>query len=243
MTLAQWIAANELVKNLVVLDSNSERIDIKCQDGTAIFEKQILKRGVFKAPPPNETVDVDFNDEFFDALIDAFDKKAIDNVPIILGTHDEEQTERIVGKVTGLIKKDDGLYMRVEIADDDIVAKIETETEDGKGLIDEVSVGIAFGITTDDGTEFAAVLFHVAIVTHAWYRNMNTFERIAAMFKGTKPLLIKSVNSLEEEATRVRSAFYEIVERIIGKDRWDYTVEGVYSDYIIVYNYIDGKSL
>ena len=232
-------------KNIIFINSDSERVKINSQDSVTTFRKQILKRGKFKAPPPNEDVDIDFNDDIFNELIRAFDAKALDNVPVILGTHDEEKIERIVGKTVKLTNEEDGLYSELTIADEEIVSKIEADIDDdGSGLIDEVSVGIGTNVKLDNGDEYKYVLFHVAIVTHAWYRNMNSFEKIAALFKtGSNSIIINSINSLEDIATKVRLAFYKFLDNNSNYSNYasyNYTVEGVYNDFIIVYSYNDG---
>ena len=236
------IKAESKISNIIFLNSENEKIIFKNEDSVVTFKKQILKRGVFKAPPPNEDVDIDFSDKLFDAIIKAFNEKALDNVPIILGTHDEEKVERIIGKVTKLFKEEDGLYALMAIVDEEVVSKIDAQikeenSEDGSGLVDEVSVGISFANSPlDTGETYAAILFHVAIVAHAWYRNMSSFEKIAALFKdSSKPILIHSVNSLEDTSNKVRRAFYNGV-----KDYYTYYVEGVYENFVIVYNDNDG---
>ena len=236
-------ALNTLVdKNIIFINSNSERIKINSQDSVTTFRKQILKRGKFKAPPPNEDIDIDFNDDIFNELIRAFNDKALDRVPVILGTHDEEKIERIVGKTIKLINEEDGLYSELAIADEEVVTKINANIDDdGSGLIDEVSVGIATNVKFDNGDKYKYVLFHVAIVAHAWYRNMSSFEKIAALFKtGSNAILINSINSLEDTAMKVRLAFYKFINLNTMDQSYNYTVEGVYNDFIIVYSYVDG---
>ena len=56
-----------------------------------LSESRFLKAGTYKHPQHIEK-EVTFDDEYFDELIRAFDDKAIDNVAVIVGTHDEEQT-------------------------------------------------------------------------------------------------------------------------------------------------------
>ena len=70
----------------------------------------------------------------------------------------------------------------MEIAGEDIIEKIETKLSDGKGVIDEVSVGIE-PVTTDEGVKYKCALYHVAIVTHGFYKGMDSFERLAASIK------------------------------------------------------------
>ena len=112
----------------------------------------------------------------------------------------------------------------------------EGDGEDSSGLIDEVSVGLGFNHSLDTGETYAAILFHIAVVAHAWYRNMSSFEKIAALFKsGSKPILIHSVNSLEESSNKVRQAFYNS-----ASSYYTYYVEGVYENFVIVYNSEDG---
>ena len=236
-----FIKAESKISKIIFLNSEHENVDFKSEDSVVTFKKQILKHGVFKAPPPNEDVDIDFNDELFDAIIKAFDENALDNVPIILGTHDEEKVERIIGKVTKLSKEKDGLYALMAIVDEEVISKIDAQIEkgddeDSSGLIDEVSVGLGFNHSLDTGETYEAILFHVAVVAHAWYRNMSSFEKIAALFKsGSKPILIHSVNSLEESANKVRRAFYNSVS-----NNYVYYVEGIYDNFVIIYNDQDG---
>ena len=118
------IKAESKINNVIFLNAEHEKITFKSEDSVVTFKKQILKRGVFKAPPPNEDEDINFNDELFDDVIKAFDEGALDNVPIILGTHNEEKVERIIGKATKLIKEEDGLYAIMAIADEEVISKI-----------------------------------------------------------------------------------------------------------------------
>lgn len=226
---------------LIVFNHQSEVVDfIKAQDGeTATFRKQILKRGVYNLPPPREKKKMDFNDEIFDKIIEAFEAKAVENVSIIVGTHDEEKTEKIVGRATALEKDEKGLYATLEIGDSDLIEKIETQLSDGKGVVDEVSVALVHDVPNDEGEEYPLVLFHVAVVTHAWFTGMDSFERIAAHLhhNGNKgKVLLLAATSLEEMSQRIRRAFYSQVDVI-----YDYYIEGIYEDFIVAHNYDDGS--
>ena len=236
-------------KNLIVLNSSIEKVNFKIDAVTDIakFKKQILKAGEYNFPN-STTRTIDFNEEYFKLIIEAFKDGAVDNVPIIIGTHDESQTEKIIGRVIELVLEESGLYAIMEVADEDIVDKIETQLSDGKGVIDEVSVSLGPSIT-DEGKQYPLALFHVAIVTHAWYQGMDSFERLAAVLRrenGKESIIINAVSSIEDKATQVRMAFYS---RRINSCVWlrcsrscycDYNVEGVYDSFVIVYSYEDG---
>lgn len=228
----------KLNDNLIVFSPEKEQVSfIYAKDtNTVKFKKQILKRGLFKAPPPNQKQDIDFNDEFFNKIINAFNAGAVDNVPVLLGTHNEESTERIVGRITEVVNEEKGLYAIHEIADEEVVSKINAQLTDGKGLVDEVSVGINSNVPADDGSTYPLVLFHVAIVTHAWYQGMDSFELLAKKEGENKYSVINCVTSLTDISTQVREAFYAQM-----RNSFDYTVEGVYPDFIIVYSYFDGS--
>ncbi len=228
------------MKNIVIAANlNKELVPISFSaDGdtkVAKFEKQILKTGTFSHPQDPDKK-ITFNAAMFDKIIKAFNDGVVDNVPVILGTHDEDQTERIVGKVTALKKKKKGLYAEVEIVDDEVVDKIETKTTDGKGLIDEVSVSLG-SVTSDDGTASPVVLMHLAIVTHAWFRGMDSFESLAASLSGEYKILLinASGGDLQDRIFKVRSAFYA------NNPFTRSFVEEVHDDFIIVANDDSGK--
>ena len=224
---------------LILFNGAQETVqfELDAQNETATFEKQVLKRGTFKHPQ-DPTREIIFDDDYFEEIVAAFEANALDNVPIIIGTHDEEQTERIVGRVTALEIREGGLYAIMEIADSELIEKIDTELEDGKGIIDEVSVQVG-PISNDEGESFKVALWHVAIVTHAWFTGMDSFERLSAMLKAedknAKFVLLMAEMSLEDQAQRVRGAFYDQLP--YGMDYYDYYVEGVYESYIIVHTY------
>ena len=225
-------------KNLIILNSSKENVqfNLNAESGTVTFRKQILKTGEYKFPN-SKTKSVVFDDKYFDAVIEAFDAGVIENVSIILGTHDEGKTEKLVGRVNGLEKEKNGLYAIMEIADEDLVAQIDTKLSDGKGIVDEVSVSLGPAID-DEGNEYPLALFHVAVVTHAWYQGMDSFERLAAMIKrddaDAKFVILNSASSLEEQSSQVRVAFFDTMF-----ENYDYTVEGVYEEYIVIYSYKD----
>ncbi len=185
---------------------------VKSKNGDKVvkFEKQILKKGVFGHPqfPNDPDQTINYNDKIFDDIIVAFDAKALDNVPVMIGTHDESETKNIGGKVTKLFKKKDGLYSVMEITDDEVVAGIEAKTSDGKGVIDEVSVSLA-PVTDDQGNSFPIALWHVAIVTHAFYKGMNSFEQLAASLEGQFDKILYSLNAedLQQKSFKIRRAF------------------------------------
>ena len=235
------------MKNLIILNANRESIDFKINAATdvAIFRKQVLKAGEYNFPNSN-TRKINFDDEYFDLLIKAFNENAVDNVPIIVGTHDESKTEKIIGRITGLEKEDSGLYAIMEIVDEEIVGKIETELSDGKGIIDEVSVYLS-PTTTDEGKEYLLALMHVAVVTHGWYQGMDSFERLAAMLRkedsDAKFVILTANESLDEQSSQVRVAFYNKFSRNRNYDYgYDYWVDGVYDDFVIV-RYDEGGKL
>ena len=149
---------------------------------TVKFRKQILKRGTFVHPQTGNKVT--FDDEYFDEVLRAFTEGAIDNVPVITDDH-KESYKNTVGRVYDLEKNESGLYSFVEVAEEDVINKIDTELSDGKSLIDEVSVKIE-GFVKDDGTNYPAALHHVSIVPHAYFRGMDGFEKLAASLGYTK---------------------------------------------------------
>lgn len=144
---------------------------------TARFRKQILKRGKFLHPQDPSKV-IDFDDEYFDNIIQAFTEGAVDSVPVITDDH-KESYKNTVGKVADLEKSDKGLYAFMEVSDQDLIGKIKPQLKDGKGLVDEVSVSLA-SVIKDDGKQYPHTLMHVSIVPHAFYRGMDSFEQLAA---------------------------------------------------------------
>ena len=237
-------ASKSIRKNLILCDSTAEDVqfNVNAESTVATFRKQILKAGTYKHPQHIEK-EVTFDDEYFDELIRAFDDKAIDNVAVIVGTHDEEQTEKVTGRVVGLEKETDvGLYANMEIAGEDIIEKIETKLSDGKGVIDEVSVGIE-PVTTDEGVKYKCALYHVAIVTHGFYKGMDSFERLAASIKKSnkdaKFLILHAQTSLQDQIQNVRTQFHDQLP--FGVDYWDYYISETYDDYLIVEAYEKGK--
>ena len=225
------------MKNLILFDGGAEDVqfNFSAENEVVIFRKQILKYGEY-THPQNRDKTITFDDEYFDEIIKAFNDGAIEKVGVLIGTHDEEKTEQLAGRVIGLEKVEDkGLYAIMEIGDDEIIEKIETKLSDGKGVIDEVSVLVS-PFKNDEGNSYKAALFHVAIVTHSWFTGMDSFERISAMVKAEDKdaqfLVLQSVLSLDEEANKVRQAFYESLPDEF--DRYDYWLEGVYESYIIV---------
>lgn len=145
---------------------------------TATFRKQILKRGRFLHPQhPDEYIN--FDDKLFGEVIRAFEEKAIDNVPIITDGHDESY-KNTVGRAVSLEIAPKGLYAIMELADQEIIGKIKPTLSDKKGTIDEVSVSLS-SLKKDDGKDYPHTLMHIAIVPHAFYRGMESFEQLAAM--------------------------------------------------------------
>lgn len=211
-------------------------------NGTKVvkFEKQILKKGEFAHPqyPNDPDKKINYNDKIFDDIIAAFEAKALDNVPIIIGSHDEEKTKNIGGKVTALIKKKDGLYAVMEITDDDVVAAINAKTSDGKGVIDEVSVSLA-PVTDDQGNSFPIALWHVAIVTHAFYKGMNSFEKLAASLEGQFDKILYSLNAedLQQKTFKIRRAFNHQKSSTFDP----IFVEEIHEDFLIAVNDSTGE--
>ena len=225
------VIANE---NLIVFLPEPEHVSFihAKETNTVKFKKQILKRGVFKAPPPYKNIDIDFNDNFFNSVIDAFNAGAVENVPILFGTHDEKLPERVVGRVIELLNEEKGLYGIHEIADEEVVNKITSQLSDGKGLVDEVSVKINYNVPRDDGNTYPLALFHVAIVTHAWYQGMDSFELLANKEGDNEYRVINCVTSLNDISAQVREAFY-----LKTSNSFNYSVEGVYPEFVVVYSY------
>ncbi len=232
-------------KALIVAGLDKETVSFEFIDGingtkVVKFEKQILKKGIFAHPqfPNDPEQNINYNDKIFDDIIVAFEAKALDNVPIIIGTHDEEKTKNIGGKVTALIKKKDGLYAIMEITDDEIVAAINAKTSDGKGVIDEVSVSLA-PVTDDQGNSFPIALWHVAIVTHAFYKGMNSFEQLAASLEGQFDKILYSLNAedLQQKMFKIRRAFHHQKSNSFDP----IFVEEIHEDFLIAINDSTGE--
>ncbi len=231
-------------KALIVAGLDKETVSFEFLDsvnGKAVkFEKQILKKGVFAHPqfPNDPDQNINYNDKIFDDIIAAFDAKALDNVPIIIGSHDEGKTKDIGGKVTGLIKKEDGLYAVMEITDEEVVEAINAKTSDGKGIIDEVSVSLA-PVTDDEGNNFPIALWHVAIVTHAFYKGMNSFEQLAASIEGQFDKILYSLNAedLQQKMFKIRRAFHHQKSNSFDP----IFVEEIHEDFLIAINDSTGE--
>ncbi len=211
-------------------------------NGTTVvkFEKQLLKKGIFAHPqfPNDPSKNINYNDKIFDDIIAAFDAKALDNVPVIVGSHDEGKTKDIGGKVTKLFKKKDGLYSEMELTDEDVVAAINAKTSDGKGVIDEVSVSLA-PVTDDEGNSFPIALWHVAIVTHAFYKGMNSFEQLAASLEGQFDKILYSLNAedLQQKTFKIRRAFNHQKSTTFDP----IFVEEIHEDFLIAINDSTGE--
>ena len=175
-------------KRIIFFDKDGTPVSIELKaEGLAVFRKQILKYGTFRHPDGRRNVT--FNDKVFDEIIRAFNAGAVEHVPVMLGTHDEEATEKIIGRVFKLEKAERGLYALVEIVDELIVSRIRNSLRDGKGVIDEVSVSLG-PVPTDEGEEYPITLTHLAVVTHAWFRGMDSFEELAASLSSENPTAI-----------------------------------------------------
>lgn len=166
---------------IIIADKSIVEPTITAQ-GSMTFRKQILKRGRFLRPNQTKRY-INFDQRFFDEVMRAFNEGALTRVPVLLGTHDEEKTERSIGLVRSLETDTNGLYAIVEITDENTVKQIQSKTRDGQRTIDEVSVSIA-SVVTDEGTKYPLALTHLAVVTHGWYRDMESFEQIAASLEG-----------------------------------------------------------
>ena len=219
-------------KVLVVANLGSENVNVEIlgegDKKTARFKKQILKCGTFAHPQDPKKM-LTYNAKLFAKIKEAFDNKVIDNVPILVDAgHDEEKTTKIAGRVIELVIEEDGLYAIMEIADEEVVSKIETVLSDGKGLIDEVSVSLA-PVLMEDGTTTPIALYHVAIVTHAYYRGMNSFERLAASLKNDfENILIVNGSDLQKQIFAIRNAFYKLYQYRSGM-----YVEEIHDNFII----------
>ena len=143
----------------------------------AIFRKQILKKGVF-AHPNNPKKQVTFNENIFAKIIESFEDKVISNVPVILDSH-KESYNNTTGRVLGLEQNEKGLYATIEIVDEAVINKIESKLSDGKGVIDEVSVSLG-PVISDTGKKYDIALWHLAIVPHGYFANMDGFEKLIA---------------------------------------------------------------
>ncbi len=211
-------------------------------NGTKVvkFEKQLLKKGVFVHPqfPNDPNQKINYNDKLFNDIIAAFDAKALDNVPVIIGSHNEGKTKDIGGKVTKLFKKKDGLYSEMELTDEDVIAAINAKTSDGKGVIDEVSVSLA-PVTDDQGNSFPIALWHVAIVTHAFYKGMNSFEKLAASLEGQFDKILYSLNAedLQQKTFKIRRAFNHQKSNSFDP----IFVEEIHEDFLIAINDSTGE--
>lgn len=233
--------AKKPTKALVIalLDAEEVKYEISSGGGEekkiVKFKKQILKKGSF-AHPQDPDKQVVYNVAFFKQVKKAFDEGAVDNVPVIIDSHDET-IDDTVGRVLELVIEKDGLYAILEIADEDVVEKIETKLSDGKGVIDEVSVSL--GATfQDDGTFIPIALFHVAIVPHAFYRGMKSFEKLAASLDSDLDIIfLINGGDLQQKIFRVRQAFYKQK----GFEFGGLYVEEVWDDFVVAVNDATGK--
>ncbi len=230
-------------KGTILTDASAKRYFAEQDDsekGLPTFRKQILKKGEFTHPQfLDETVTI--GNKEINLIIDAFKSNAFDKVPILLGTHNEEQIERTVGEILALHKTKVGLDATLEIADELTAKKIKTKGSSGKGLISAVSVSIG-PVKTDEGKKFKLALWHVALVTHPHFSNMTDFEELAAMLPHSDVQVlvnaqggIDHVNAenLDERTRQVRDAFWEE----FGRDSLIFSwVQEVHDDFIIVSN-------
>ncbi|KKK50682.1 hypothetical protein LCGC14_3122590, partial [marine sediment metagenome] len=126
----------------------------------------------------------------------------------------------------------------MEITDDEIVAAINAKTSDGKGVIDEVSVSLA-SVTDDQGNNFPIALWHVAIVTHAFYKGMNSFEQLAASLEGQFDKILYSLNAedLQQKMFKIRRAFHHQKSNSFDP----IFVEEIHEDFLIAINDSTGE--
>ena len=201
------------------------------------FRKQILKKGVFTHPQfPDEKVTIGKKE--INAIITAFEAGAFDKVPVLSGTHDEEKIERTVGEVIELHRTKLGLDAVIEIADELVVQKIKTVGSSGKGLISSVSVSIG-PVTTDDGTKYKLALWHLALVTHPHFTQMENFEELAARLPHSDVRVLinaqggNDVNAenLDEKTIHVRKSYWD---QFCKNSTTHYWIKETHNKYIIV---------
>lgn len=195
------------------------------------FLKQILPLGKFMHPA-KQGVQVEITEEFIDEVIRVFELGTFDKVPILSGTHDNDDVAATVGKVLELQKDSEGLNAIMELTDEVMIEKITTKTSDGKSLVSGVSVYI-HPTKDKDGNVYPVALWHVAITNFPWLTSMNDFEELAAsvpMDKIFVPARFALQQNLSQQVSSVSNAFYDQVAR----NDYSIYIKEVWDEYVIV---------
>ena len=195
------------------------------------FEKEVLKYGTIVHPAdPTRLVNID--ETLVDNVITAFKEEALEKVPILMGTHDNEAVDKTCGIVNDVIKTDIGMSTVMEFTNGDLVDKIKTKTNDGKSLVSGVSVYLA-PTKTKEGKDYPVALWHVAVTNFPWMTGLDDFKEFAAanapasLF--TYPRYIQLEN-ITQKVDNVASAFYGSPGVV---NNYDISIKEIYDEYVI----------
>lgn len=200
------------------------------------FEKQILPYGKI-THPQNPKIKVDFNDEIFDGIIKAFNDNVIETVAILSGTHDDGELDSTVGAIISVYKKDAGLYVALEVLDQDTLNLITTKKKDGNSLLSGVSASLGKTVSSD-GVKYPHVLFHVALTHQPHITGMEGFIKLFKNKDEDYFYLGDYAKSLDQKSYTIRRAFYNKnkcnCSYTCSCENRYYYIKDVYDDFIIV---------
>lgn len=160
--------------------------------GGNIFRKQVLPVGTLNYEGRTLT----FDKPYLSQLVDAFDKRAVDSVPVVLADTANQHTmdpERMRGEVRAFDLTDDGLYAVLSLSDD--AARL-VEANPSLG----VSARILENHERQDGTGstvFPAATQHVLMTTQPRVAGMKPWERVD-LSASTTPVIDLSALTYQE---------------------------------------------